>query len=599
MSEEPDLIRLLFRADWTRLRLAAEVTTRPCISALDRGNQYGVGAGRCRHRGSARRGNRRGPGTSGKWPPISWAPESSRSTLLIAPGRRYREQGEDLPERVRRRAEPGSRSRTTTAGRSRPAGGPEPPLPSRLLRPSWLLTGFTLEAGGPVTVRRAGRAAGGGDATAGTWPRASAPPRPLDRVEVAGGRSGSASCSGSEEILDGKTLGVTELTEIRVDPDPGRRQRAVPAAGRLGLRPRRDAAEDRAARPRLGGEPSSTAGLAAGGLGALIRSARFRPFEQATQEEPEAEMPASDAGPLPADARAGQRRGAAPAARQPGPLGAGDRGHAAPVARRRRDCWPRSRTARGARVSAGSGYLIDAAGERVATLRTVSRLSLGGSGQYRIEPACPPNSPRARSGTGPRRSSATGSGSGRIGRGRGDHQGRRAAAAMRSRSCSTPPGCSVTTCPAAPRSRPADGPATGSASRPASRTGSLGPGASPRRGCGGRRTRHPAPLGLSRGIQAGVAVRAARCRRSASRAISGSTSVRVRGWRKNRTTSRPARPASRRRWRASSPGRRPGTRDQRSGACSAACGAEPTGQRRTTLTILPGTMTRRATSSRG
>ena len=35
------------------------------------------------------------------------------------------------------------------------------------------------------------------------------------------------------------------------------------------------------------------------------------------------------------------------------------------------------------------GHLIDAAGERVATLHTVSRLSFDGSGRYRIEPVLP------------------------------------------------------------------------------------------------------------------------------------------------------------------------------------------------------------------
>ena len=37
----------------------------------------------------------------------------------------------------------------------------------------------------------------------------------------------------------------------------------------------------------------------------------------------------------------------------------------------------------------GLGHLIDAAGERVATLHMVSRLSFDGSGRYRIEPALP------------------------------------------------------------------------------------------------------------------------------------------------------------------------------------------------------------------
>jgi hypothetical protein len=40
----------------------------------------------------------------------------------------------------------------------------------------------------------------------------------------------------------------------------------------------------------------------------------------------------------------------------------------------------------------GLGHLIDAAGERVATLHVVSRLSFDGSGRYRIEPALPAGS---------------------------------------------------------------------------------------------------------------------------------------------------------------------------------------------------------------
>jgi len=40
----------------------------------------------------------------------------------------------------------------------------------------------------------------------------------------------------------------------------------------------------------------------------------------------------------------------------------------------------------------GLGHLIDAAGERVATLHVVSRLSFDGSGRYRIEPALPEGS---------------------------------------------------------------------------------------------------------------------------------------------------------------------------------------------------------------
>jgi hypothetical protein len=76
--------------------------------------------------------------------------ETGRSTLLVAPGRRYRQQGEgtlsgsDGERGWRAVMEDGSWTVTGT-------GGPEPPL-GELLRPSWLLAGFTLEITGSVTV---------------------------------------------------------------------------------------------------------------------------------------------------------------------------------------------------------------------------------------------------------------------------------------------------------------------------------------------------------------------------------------------------------------------------------------------------------------
>ena len=67
----------------------------------------------------------------------------------------------------------------------------------------------------------------------------------------------------------------------------------------------RTSGDRRCSRPHGSGREASKliAGLAAGGIGALVRSSRSRSFEQATQEEPEAEMP-PDAEPLPADAPA-------------------------------------------------------------------------------------------------------------------------------------------------------------------------------------------------------------------------------------------------------------------------------------------------------
>jgi hypothetical protein len=378
MSEEPDLIRLLFRADWTRLRLAAEVTTSRDFD-LDR-NQYEAD------------GSVPPPwlGAPGKPPRAGHVWEmatdqlgtrTNRSTLLIEPGRRYREQGEDHLSGC-----DGERSwfavRAGDGWTVEASGGPEPPLPS-VLRPSWLLTGFTLEAIGPVTTD--GREALRAVATPrrGLWPRASAPPHPLDRVKVLVDL-GLGILLRQEEILDGKTLGVTELTGIRADPDPADGEQFLPPGGWDSVH--RDAARTA---PRGPGREASKliAGLAAGGIGALVRSSRSRSFEQATQEEPEAEMP-PDAEPLPADA---------PAATDEvlHLLDAGrDRwapGIAATLHQWHDIAALLAQVPDGARRAGfgGLGHLIDAAGERVATLHMVSRLSFDGSGRYRIEPALP------------------------------------------------------------------------------------------------------------------------------------------------------------------------------------------------------------------
>ena len=90
---------------------------------------------------------------------------------------------------------------------------------ARLLRPSWLLTGFTLEPGEPVTA--SGRDALRVAATPrqGIRGRPSAGPRALDRVEVVVDAELGILLR-LEEILDGRTLRVTELTDVRVGPAP-------------------------------------------------------------------------------------------------------------------------------------------------------------------------------------------------------------------------------------------------------------------------------------------------------------------------------------------------------------------------------------------
>ncbi|MGO9191341.1 MAG: hypothetical protein ACLP8X_23200, partial [Streptosporangiaceae bacterium] len=222
-----DLVDLLYRADWTRLSLTAEVSiTRDRDLWRSRfagwpprpwsGGQFGPW-------GAPWFGPWFGPprGLADEDPSVPWqswespdeadpwalrtdgrewelatevlGTESRRFTLLIAPGGRYREQGEShlsgcdggrswhaVPDDDGRSVEAAGGGWTVEA-----TGGPEPPPAARLLRPSWLLTGFTLEPGGPATV--SGRDVLRVVATPrpGTETRRVVRRRPLDRVEVA------------------------------------------------------------------------------------------------------------------------------------------------------------------------------------------------------------------------------------------------------------------------------------------------------------------------------------------------------------------------------------------------------------------------------
>ena len=434
MSDDPDLVSLLYLADWTQLSLAAEVSASRDRD-LERsrfGDDAPPGASRVRgtpwDAGSAApsmpwglRGlwgpwGPRGPWGPGRRASRAWGPwgarwpwdeapdpepeeagdewematdqlgiEASRSTLLVMPGRRHRWQREDLLSGC-----DGERSwvavRDDDGWKVDAVSDPDPPL-QYMLRPSWLLTGFTLEYGGPVTTD--GRDALRVVATPrpDLWPQVFLRPRPLDRVEVAVD-AGLGILLRHEEILDGRTLSVTELTGIDVDPEPDGAL-FLPPGGWDSVHddePRTTPADPGLKVAKLVG------GLAAGGLGALIGSTRFQPFEQATQEEAEAEMPTSD-GPVPAG---GPMAGAAVlhllhASRDrwaPGITAVLHQWHdvAAMLAQ-----VPDSARRAG---FGGLGLLLDTLGERMATLHMVLRLSADGAGRYRIEPALPPGPTR-------------------------------------------------------------------------------------------------------------------------------------------------------------------------------------------------------------
>src|SRR5436305_11158643 len=207
-----DLVSLLYRADWTRLSLAAEVGTRRDLD-LDRSQtESGVAP----------------PGGEWEMATDQLGVEARRSTLLIQPGGRYRVQGEDSADGC-----DGNRSwsaiRTDGDWDVEADDGSEPPLPP-MLRPSWLLTGYTLEAGEPVAAdgREALRVVAAPQPR--VWSRRPAGTRPLDRVELLVDL-GLGILLRHEEILDGRTLSVTELTGVRLDPGPVDDDRFVPPGG--------------------------------------------------------------------------------------------------------------------------------------------------------------------------------------------------------------------------------------------------------------------------------------------------------------------------------------------------------------------------------
>ena len=307
-----DLVGLLYRADWTRLSLAAEVSVR---RDLDRAQTEAAVAP---------------PGHEWEMATDQLGTETRRSTLLIQPGRRYREQGED-----RAGGCDGDRSwlaiREGDGWNVEADDGPEPPLPP-MLRPSWLLTGYTLEAGEPVTVgeREALRLVA--TPRPGIWSRASAGTRPLDRVEMLVD-AGLGILLRHEEILDGRTLSVTELTEVRLDPAPVDDDQFAPPDGW-------DSVPGSVPRAAPWGPGREAAKLFADLAAALAGQVLAVPVVRAGHPGGARGGDAAGSG-TPARGRARRYRpAAAPAVRQPGQRGKRVHRHAAPVARHGRDTGP-------------------------------------------------------------------------------------------------------------------------------------------------------------------------------------------------------------------------------------------------------------------
>jgi outer membrane lipoprotein-sorting protein len=371
MAGLPEVIGLLYRADWTRLSLSAELRSEtdreplplPRPSREERSRWF-------RSWPMQRQENGRYVG---------------RGALLIGRGGRWRLEC-SLPGRgAEGEAAEGNDGEHDWSWRPPETGGP-PPLPVKvggayppvpeLLCPSSLLGGYTLEVLGPVTV--AGRDA---IAVAATPRRdvlgSGSAERSYDRIEVAVDAELGILLRRAETAR-GELVTLTELTDLTMNPP----EAADPA--RFAPPPGSHRAETLGEnqRERLSGPGWAAADLAAGSLGALIRHAPHLLGHGAAGEQPEA-MPSPDPAPLePADGspppdevldllyRSGEPRDLGATARQWLDLAA----LAAPAPE-------------GFRAAGRGGFvdLFDAITPEMHVARTEARLRVSGPDRYRLD----------------------------------------------------------------------------------------------------------------------------------------------------------------------------------------------------------------------
>jgi hypothetical protein len=312
MISEPELVALLYRADWTKLTLAGTVTgTEPVVQ-----------------------------GAVTVQPDAPPGGEGSEIKLFVAPGRRFRADGADGAWAT---GSDGTRMwrwfRLPPAGASVELAYSGPVLPRApyrtLLVPSWLLSGYSLEIDGAETV--GGRP---GVRVLGT-------PRPVTKPASRFGRLGQQAGGGLfaprarwlrldhhdavEAVVDAE-LGillrcakrsrdqppaVSAFTALAVAAPVDDSLFSAPPGSMFGGADAPRGQGERTAGETAGGSlgdalggaletagkeaAKAVAGLAAGGLGALIKfapQARVDAFTQATAEtDPEAAMPADERPP--------------------------------------------------------------------------------------------------------------------------------------------------------------------------------------------------------------------------------------------------------------------------------------------------------------
>jgi outer membrane lipoprotein-sorting protein len=369
MAGLPEVIGLLYRADWTRLSLSAELrseTDREPLPRLSRDE----GSRWFRAWPGQRHGNGRYVG---------------RGALLIGPGGRWRLECSVPGRGAEGEAAEGGDGEHGWSWRPPEIGGP-PPLPVKvggayppvpeLLCPSCLLGGYTLEVLGPVTVASRDAIAVAATPRRDVLGTGSAK-RPYDRIEVAVDAELGILLR-RIETSTGELVTLTELTDVMMNPpeaaDPARF--APPPGSHRGETQGENLGET------LSGPGWAAADLAAGGLGALIRHAPHLPGRGAAGEQPEA-MPSPDPVPLePADGspppdevldllyRSGEPRDLGATARQWLDLAAMSAS------------LPEGFRAAG---RGGLGDLLDAMTHGMNVARTEARLRVNGPDRYRLD----------------------------------------------------------------------------------------------------------------------------------------------------------------------------------------------------------------------
>jgi hypothetical protein len=393
MTDLQGAIGLLYRADWTRLSMSADVrfeSDRDLLTSRMRATRQPWFPDR-----PVRRLREDPEGGQPTWDEVPgeelWGYRSGRARLLIAPGGHYRQEYGDEPSGQVIGSDGERGWIWHQPDLAPPPGalidvGDEPPL-HELFCPSELLGGFTLEVRGLVT-------ACGRDAIAVVaTPRTSIGQVPRlragslsDHLEVIVDAELGILLR-YEETFEGQRLSLTELTAVVLDPPEAadRSRFAPPAGSRIG----HDLGESlRQTFSGPGWQAAKTAaGLAAGGLGAFIRFAPHcsgqRTFAegdlQAAMPSAEPAVLEAEGGPPPTDDllyvlyRSGENPAftaalhqwhdlTAMTARVPDPARAAGHG--------------------------GVGYLIDslnAATHGTPVAHTVARLRVKGRDRYRVD----------------------------------------------------------------------------------------------------------------------------------------------------------------------------------------------------------------------